>query len=90
MRIEKALSEAPSGTLTTTHQVGMTRTIAMLSKLWLITGERTFTLFNLICYHSLYYSKHSRHLQRKLLLKLDSVYNGQRTFKETLIDRSLG
>ncbi|XP_066921148.1 tetratricopeptide repeat protein 7B-like [Clytia hemisphaerica] len=39
VRIEKALSEAPSGTLTTTHQVGMTRTIAMLSKLWLITAE---------------------------------------------------
>ena len=53
MRIEKALSEAPSGTLTTTHQVGMTRTIAMLSKLWLITGERTFGLFKLILSFSL-------------------------------------
>jgi len=38
VRMEKALSEAPSGTLTATRQLGISRSIALLSKLWLITG----------------------------------------------------
>ena len=42
IRIEKALSEAPSGTLTATHQFEvMSRSVALLSKLWLITGKNT-------------------------------------------------
>ena len=60
IRIEKALSEAPSGTLTATHQFEvMSRSVALLSKLWLITGKDTllsiFIYVKFFYYHLLFF-----------------------------------